>query len=439
MSRKLSGEYLSVIESDIKKSTEDALRQKEYILNSTARYHGNYVRTCYMPKLFSEEEYGYFSEIIDTLYKIFDKIIRRYFEDEAYRKKFGFDERLERLILRCDRRYLTIPIARIDIFYNEETKEFKFCEFNTDGSSAMNEDRELNNSLKDAGAFKEYVRKNEVRTCELFYSWISEMESMYKEKSGGKQLKNVAIADFTSNASMEEFEVFEQCFKKSGFNAEICEIRDMVYDNGVLRTKSGMEVQAVYRRAVTSDILKHYDEVSDFISAVCDNKVLLFGDFFTQIVHNKILYKIIWEEDTLGMLSEKQREFVIRHVPKTFRPDSIQKELIIGEKDKWILKPEDSYGSKGIYPGISFSDEEWKDIVENKVDFGSYILQEFYTPYADDNYILENGRLNKRKFYNLTGMYVYNGKFAGIYSRISKEPIISTQYNEMALATVIVK
>lgn len=439
MSKKFSKEYLSVIESDMKKSTEDALRQQEYILNSTARYHGNYVRTCYMPKLFSEDEYNRFSEIIDTLYGIFDKIILRYFEDEDYRKKFGFDERLERLILRCDRRYLTIPVARIDIFYNEETGDFKFCEFNTDGSSAMNEDRELNNSIKDTGAFKEYIKRNEVRTCELFYSWISEMELMYKEKSGGTELKNVAIADFTSNASMEEFEVFEQCFKKRGFNAEICEIRDMVYDNGVLKTKSGMEVQAVYRRAVTSDILKHYDEVSDFINAVSDNNVLLFGDFFTQIVHNKILYKIIWEEDTMNMLSELQKEFIIKHVPKTFRPGNIPMERIIGEKDKWILKPEDSYGSKGIYPGISFSDEEWKDIVENKVDFDSYILQEFYTPYADYNYILENGSLYKRKFYNLTGMYVYNGKFTGIYSRISKEPIISTQYNEMALATVIVK
>ena len=36
-----------------------------------------------------------------------------------------------------------IPIARIDIFYDEETGGFKFCEFNTDGTSAMNEDREL--------------------------------------------------------------------------------------------------------------------------------------------------------------------------------------------------------------------------------------------------------------------------------------------------------
>lgn len=439
MSIKCSKEYLSFIEDDMEQSTKDAIKQQNYIFNSTARYHGNYVRTCYMPKIFSEDEYSYFSEIIHTLYGIFDKIINKYFDDSEYRKKFGFDDNIEKLILRCDRKYLTIPIARIDIFYNEETKEFKFCEFNTDGSSAMNEDRELNNSIKDTAAYKKYAGENEIRTCELFYSWIDELAGMYEKKSGGRKLKNVAIADFTSNASMEEFEVFEKCFKNRGFNVEICEIKDMVYDKHSLKTKNGMEVQAVYRRAVTSDILKHYDEVSDFIAAAVDNNVLLFGDFFTQIVHNKILYKILWDADTTEMLSEKQKEFVIKHVPKTFTGDVVSKKQIIENKDKWILKPQDSYGSKGIYPGISFTAEEWKDIIENKVDFDSYIIQEFYTPYACCNYILENNKLRKGMFYNLTGLYVYNGKFTGIYSRISKEPIISTQYNEMALPTIIVK
>lgn len=439
MSRKLSKEYLSVIEKDITASTHEAVRQREYILKSTARYHGNYVKTCYMPKLFSEYEYEYFSEIIDTLYGIFGKIINRYFDDKDYRKSFGFDERLENLILRCDRRYLTVPVARIDIFYDEEKKDFKFCEFNTDGSSAMNEDRELNNSIRDTAAFKEYSGRHSVRTCELFYSWIDEMARMYKEKSGGKELKNVAIADFIENASLEEFEVFKECFKKRGYNTEICEIKDMHYDKNVLRTKTGMEMQAVYRRAVTSDILKHYDEVFDFIAAAKDNNVLLFGDFFTQIVHNKVLYKLMWDADTLDMLSDKQKEFIIKHVPRTFKASDISGDKIVCNKDRWILKPEDSYGSKGIYPGISYSDDEWKDIVENKVDFDSYIIQEFYTPYTDYNYILEDGKLHKKKFYNLTGMYVYNGKLTGIYSRISKDPIISTQYNEMALPTVIVK
>lgn len=438
MSVEKSNEYLDIIKKDIVNHSKSAEDEHDYIINSTARYHGNYVRTCYMPKIFSEKEYNYFAEITDTLYSIFEKIINRYFDDESYRKRFGFDERLTELILRCDRRFLTIPIARIDIFYNEETGDFKFCEFNTDGSSAMNEDRELNNAVSKTKAFKEFTKNNVVKTCELFYSWIDAMEKMYAERKGGEKLDNVVIADFLESASMEEFEVFLSCFKDRGYNTEICEIRDMVYDGKNLYTPSGMKVNAIYRRAVTSDIMKHFDEVTDFISAVKDGNVVLFGDFFTQIAHNKILYKLMWEEDTLNMLDERQKEFIIKHVPKTFSAKDVSVKEITDNKDMYILKPEDSYGSKGVFPGISFTKAQWKDIVNNKVDFDNYIVQEFYTPYNSDNYILENGVLIRKPFYNLTGLYMYGAKLAGIYSRISKDPIISTQYNEMALPTIII-
>lgn len=433
-----SKEYIDIIEKDIKGHSISAEEEHDYIINSTAKYHGNYVRTCYMPKIFSEEEYNYFKEITEVLYSIFEKIINRYFDDEEYRKRFGFDERLTELILRCDRRFLTIPVARIDIFYNEKTGDFKFCEFNTDGSSAMNEDRELNNAVSKTIAFKEFVKSNKVKVCELFYSWIDEMERMYSERMGGAQPCNIVIADFLESASMEEFEVFLSCFKNKGYNAEICEIRDMVYDGRSLYTPSGMRVDAVYRRAVTSDIMKHYDEVTDFISAVRDGNVALFGDFFTQIAHNKILFKLMWEDDTLNMLDEKQREFVIKHVPETYAAKDVQVKEIIDNKDMYILKPEDSYGSKGVFPGISYTDEQWNEIVSDNIDFDNYIIQEFYTPYKSSNYILENKTLIRKQFYNLTGLYMYNGKLKGIYSRISKDPVISTQYNEMALPTIII-
>ena len=39
---------------------------------------------------------------------------------------------------------------------------------------------------------------------------------------------------------------------------------------------------------------------------------------------------------------------------------------------------------------------------------------------------------------NLTGLFVYNGVFRGIYSRVSRGQIISTQYSEIALPTIMV-
>ena len=50
MSVEKSNEYLDIIKKDIVNHSKSAEDEHDYIINSTARYHGNYVRTCYMPK-----------------------------------------------------------------------------------------------------------------------------------------------------------------------------------------------------------------------------------------------------------------------------------------------------------------------------------------------------------------------------------------------------
>ena len=97
MSDRYSKEYLDIIENDLEKNTVSAKKQVDDILHSTARYHGIYVRTCYMPKIFSENEYASFGELIKTIYAIFDKVIKHYYDDADYRSLFGFDEKLEKL------------------------------------------------------------------------------------------------------------------------------------------------------------------------------------------------------------------------------------------------------------------------------------------------------------------------------------------------------
>ena len=43
------------------------------------------------------------------------------------------------------------------------------------------------------------------------------------------------------------------------------------------------------------------------------------------------------------------------------------------------------------------------------------------------------------EYSNMTGLYVYNGEFAGVYSRLSDGGIISTQYNEKTISTLFLR
>ncbi len=442
-------QYCNLLNTNINEHINSAKQSKDYIQNSTAKYHNRVVRAMYVPKIFTKNEVDVFKNLVSELYGIFDKVIENYMADESYRRLFNFDKRLENLILHPKMYSCNIPIARIDVFYNEQTGRFNFCEFNTDGTSAMNEDRELNSALKITHAYKEFAKEYNISTFELFDTWIDEFLNIYDDyaKKHGKTGKpNVAIVDFLDIGTTNEFEIFKQRFIKRGINAELCDIKDIIYENGVCKSKTGFEINAIYRRAVTTDIMKHYDELPQFLQAATSGNVCLVGDFKTQIVHNKILYKILHEEQTHKFLTQKQIRFIKNHVPYTasltgkMLQNNNFARAVYENKDSWIIKPEDSYGSYGVHAGVESDDVQWKKFVDDCIDKG-YIIQRFYNPYQMQNIDLTHENADDIKWHstsNLTGLFVYAGKMCGTYSRISYDEMISTQYNEMSLPTIVV-
>lgn len=439
----LTEKYIDFIKEDFEGHAKSAKEANDYILGSTAKYHGRCVKALYIPKVYTRREERIFSELVETICGIFYKVMEEYRENPAYRKLFGFEPKLEELILRKPRYHVPIPIARIDIFLNEETGDFKFCEFNTDGTSAMNEDRELNIAVQKTKAYQELSKEYELYSMELFDSWVETFLEIYHSCEGAKESPNVAIVDFMENATEMEFRIFAEHFKKYGIQAEVCEIRDLKYKDHKLYTPEGMVVDAIYRRAVTSDLMSRYDEVKDFIEAVKAEDVCLIGDFCTQIAHNKILYKILHLPQTKEFLSEKENAFVEAHVPKTYsiHDERLNEEEIIERKDEWILKPEDSYGSRGIHAGVECEKPEWKEcfLKERRDETSTYLIQEFCMPYQTMNIDFTKENPQFVPVYNLTGLFAYGGKFKGVYSRISGSEIISTQYSEMALPTIFAK
>ena len=141
------------------------------------------------------------------------------------------------------------------------------------------------------------------------------------------------------------------------------------------------------------------------------------------------------------MLTPEEQEYVKKHVPVTviLKMGKFDYDEVIKNKNNWIIKPEDSYGSQRVFAGVEYENAEWKEKVDAAIG-KDYLLQEFCLPYETENLdLMKKEDAEYRKYSNLTGMFVYNGKFKGIYSRISQSEIISTQYSEMALPTVWVK
>ena len=55
--------YKKLVDDNFAESLQSAKKQQEYIKTSTARYHGYFVHTLYMPKMFTEEMAAYLKKL----------------------------------------------------------------------------------------------------------------------------------------------------------------------------------------------------------------------------------------------------------------------------------------------------------------------------------------------------------------------------------------
>ena len=434
-------EYIDLINKNIEGNRRGALDIKDNLERSPLYYKNRFASyTVQIPHIYSKREINSFEEIVRVAYSIFDKIIREYMACEDYRALFKFSKELEELILAPCGYDLTIPIARFDIFYHEDTGKFYFCEINTDGTSGMNEDRIHDELSIDNLAHQEMIRRYNFNTFEMFDSWVDTFSRIYNTYDNRVDNPNVAIVDFLDNTTLREIQEFARHFQKAGFNCEICDVRELRYKGGKLYSAMGHAIDAIYRRAVTVDIMEHYDEVTDFISAIKDNAVFMAGSFKTQIIHHKILFHILHLPRTKQFLSSEEIRFIMEHVPSTvpLNEHFIDQELIINNKDSYIIKPNDDYGSSGVFAGVEQSQEEWERNVR-AVYGGDFICQTYVEQFESLNIDFAFGDGKWHNYINMAGLYVYGGKFAGVFSRQALSGgIIASHRNERTQATYIV-
>lgn len=403
---------------------EDYLHLKEECKKRKYFYHGKPLPFAYQPLLVSDKDDETFNYITKMTYSIVSKVTNRYVNDEDYRKLFNYSKFEEKMILHVPLCKTDVPMARFDIFYESEDN-FKFCEINTDGSSAMIEDLNISTLLMESKIFNDLAWN--FRSYELFDSWVNYfIENYYKDTE--KELKTVLIADFNEAGTQNEFVEFQKHFEKMGIKCIIEDIRELKYNkNENALYSNGVQIDAVYRRVVMSDLREHLEDSSDFVDAYLNDAAYFVGPFRSQVVHNKVFFAILHMDETKEFLTDEENDFINKHIPYTIRFEGDEEFFnnIVKHKDKYIFKPCNLNASRGVYLGREYSTEEF--IIKAREDFNKdYIVQEFVERKTIPFLKLINGKWSIIDLGNMIGLFSYFGKFSGIYARMGEDDIIKT-------------
>lgn len=403
---------------------------------SKATYNNKVACCNYFIKAFdlsSQLELQFITNKINT---ILNKVIDHYNNDAEFKKLFKFDKWSQKLIDFKPKYSQNIPIARYDIFLDDSTGNFKFCEFNTGGSAAMSKAQFIAEEMLNTQPYKSLSKRikkenKKLKTWELFDSYVKQYLKIYDEwahniNKSSKKI-NVAIVDFLDNCQLEDFKPFRQSFIKAGCNCEICDVRDLKFDGNLLYTNNNYKIDTIYKRVTLNDLInfKEHKGTKALINAVLKNKVCPIDWFNNQPVHDKQICYILRNPITHKFLSPSEISFIKNKIPATYKLtkdfDNIKE--IINNKNDFILKPLNSRDSIGIYSGRDLNQKQWEEKIQKCCEANNYIVQEFCKIYTSDSIHIdvydEKASLNDpiKQYSNMYGLYCYNNKFSGIYLR----------------------
>jgi hypothetical protein len=171
------------------------------------------------------------------------------------------------------------------------------------------------------------------------------------------------------------------------------------------------------------------------VQAVLDRAACMVNPFRCKILHKKASLAVLSDERNAGLFDPEQRRAIDTHIPWTRRVeerrttcDGRPVELIpfiIEHRERFVLKPDDEYGGKGIVLGWEVAASEWEQAVRAALS-GCSVVQE-RVPIPTEPYpSVIAGRLEVLDRLLDTNPYVYYGEYVdGCMTRLSTAALLN--------------
>ena len=376
----ISEEYMKCVREDT------SLREELSGINETFErealiYGKSPVRFLNVPLMTGRKMYEDLEKIAITAYGILEKIAKAFVDDPSFREMFGFPKIINRMMIAPSGYSCTIPVMRLDMFYDEDTGEARFCEINTDGTGSMKETMDINRAMMMTKAFGNFTAEHPLRSIQLYDELVDSILDVYSDFVYRIDDPVIAIADYPENASVPEISVIKSQFEKRGYRCIIATVTEFTYMHRYLYY-GDTRVDLVYRRATTGEIADRIAESEAFIKNALDGRTAVIGHFITQAANNKMLFALLSRKAVTDLLTEEENAFVREHFPFTtqLKSGNYDYNEVLHSKDRWVVKPKDLYNASHVHVGCDLTQEEWEAALSEGLE-NDYLLQEFCTPY----------------------------------------------------------
>lgn len=322
------------------------------------------------------------------------------------------------------------PVLRLDGHFVNGV--FRIVETNADGSAGMNDSNAIERAVLTTPVYRRLTRTHSLESLEMVKP-LARMLVAYARSAPGRRTRidepvRVGILDRAGVLTASEFSAVQEQLERMGAEAVIVTPGQLSRRPGTGIWAGGKRIDLVYRRLVTADAYPLWNKLSPLTQAYRAGEIRLVGSFRSELLHSKAILALLHDRRIRGKLRSAAGRLIDRHVPKAFPLTLESAGLAAASKNRWVIKPLDAYGSRGVAVGGMMTAPAWRRELDRALRAGRYLLQEFVR--APKEPVLRWVQSRPRIFREMTsvGFFLYDGKMAGPYVRSGPAHPLSISY-----------
>jgi hypothetical protein len=375
--------------------------------------------TVLRPRFLTAEQYRHIQSSMAALLPAFARAHEAALADPAFRRQFGLTEWEEHLVADDPGFRDPSPTARIDSFFIPETGRLLLTEYNAETPAAIAYSDVLSEVFFTLPVMREYLRRFEVRPLPGRHSLMHVLLDAYRQWSGRRDLPRIAILDWREVPTYSEFVLFNEYFISHGLDSVVADPREVEYHGGRLWAGGG-PVDLIYKRVLLSELVDRGGLDHPVIRAVRDRGVCMVNPFRCKILHKKASLAVLSDERNASLFTAEERRAIEAHIPWTrrveerrTRHDGREVDLfpyVLANRDRFVLKPDDEYGGKGVVLGWETPASEWEQALRAALAEPTVIQERVPIPHEPYPDVFE-GRLRFIDRMLDTNPYVFYGRY----------------------------
>ena len=381
-----------------------------------------------MPFLLTQTQYEELEKAASVMAGIMEKLMAKYHRDRTFRKLFNLSPEVEELTLVQSGCRVAVPLARLDVFYDQTSGDFKLCGIMTGGVDGMALSYEAARAAKQGAVWRSFASTHKVHIpndpvdgciqalMDTYAAWANAQEGHNHPTN-----PSLAIVDFAESVRSAETDFFIERLSEKGSYVRATDPSDLrIEEVGGVRqlVDSHGPVTCVWLRPLIDEFVKSTNSgVKTLVEATRHGLVCTVGGYRSWPCCTRSFLSVLRSKECRMLLTFSENAFVDAHLPETYLLDPSSDISRFYDQENWILRLEDSHVLGEATPGSGLSRSAWRNLlvkgIKRRDAVQPYLTQQ---PLSVLTPIPAEGEdpcktLDKNV---MLGLYVFGGKLMGI-------------------------